>query len=291
MNQRFTRAALVALGLTLAGALGACSMFGGGDKYSGAGKGKDLTRCPSAERMVSAVDNDYGQRFMSRFSKKIAYPAEALDAGQIGEVRLCARLTRDGQVTDGRIALGSGYPVLDGAALLAVGQLIVAKDADPMPKDFAHGQDAVWLSFPVSFKPPSGDAGKYYAAPAERPCKETGSKEGDLESQQVTLKEWGDFPGIFSDAIKQELVYPPAAQEARQTGYTLLCVALDRDAHLLGASISQGSGSALLDGASLIALGMMQIRFHVPPVPDRVRQAHDHVVFTQEIDWKPGSPG
>ncbi len=286
MNQRFTRAGLVAVSVLLAGALGACSMFGG-DK-SGVGTGKDVTRCPSAERMVVATGSDYGQRFMARFSKKISYPSEALEARQMGNVQMCARLTRDGKVLEGRIDQGSGYPILDGVALLAVGQLIAAKDADPIPKDFAHGQDAVWLSFPVSFKPPTEDAARFIAVPAERPCKDTGSKEGDIDAQQVTLKEWGDFPGIFSDAIKQELIYPAPALEAKQTGYTLLCVSLDRDAHLIGASISQSSGSALLDGASLIALGMMQVRQHMPPVPDRVRQAHDRVTFTQEIEWKPG---
>ena len=25
----------------------------------------------------------------------------------------------------------------------------------------------------------------------------------------------------------------------------------------------------------------------MPPVPDRVRQAHDRTTFTQEISWKP----
>jgi TonB family protein len=219
----------------------------------------------------------------------VVYPPEAVDAGQAGTLSLCARLTRDGKVHDARIASGSGYPVLDGAALMALGQLTMATEAEPMPKDFAKGQDSVWLSIPVNFQPPSGTKVQYVPAREDRPCKDTGSKEGDVDSQQISLKEWGDFPSMFSDAVRQELVYPPAALEAKQGGYTLLCVSLDRDAHLLGASISRSSGYPLLDAASLMALGMVQIKNHVPSLPDRVR-AHDRATFTQEVEWKPTLP-
>jgi TonB family protein len=294
MTQRFTRAALVALGLALAGALGACSMVGGRDsgasRAPGAGGSKDFTRCPLAERMTPAVDSEYGQAFMGRFSKLVVYPAEAVDAGQGGVVSLCARVTRDGRVHDGRIATGSGYPALDGAALLALGRMMAAEEGTAMPKDFAHGQDSVWLLFPVNFQPPGGNHVRYLSALPDRPCKDTGSKEGDVAGQEVTLKEWGDYPGMFSDAVKQELVYPPEALQAGQSGYTLLCVALDRDSHLIGASISRSSGYPLLDGASLLALGMVQLKAHMPPVPDRVRQAHDRAIFTQEIEWNPKAP-
>lgn len=290
MNQRLTRAALLAASLLLSLALGACSLFGGRQPAGGGASGKDATLCPTAEHLQSAVDSEYGQRLMSRFSKLVAYPPEAADAGQSGQLSLCARLSRDGKVHDARIAAGSGYPVLDGAALLALGQLTLAPAADPMPKDFAKGQDSVWLSIPVDFQPPAGSGKRFPRPPEDRPCKDTGSKEGDVESQQVSLKEWGDFPGIFSDDVKQELIYPPAALEAKQAGYTLLCVSLDRDSRLLGASISRSSGYPLLDAASLMALGMAQIKSHLPPLPDRVRQAHDRATFTQEIEWKPTAP-
>jgi TonB family protein len=290
MTQRLPRAALLAAGLLLSLALGACSLFGARAPAGGGATGRDATTCPGAGQLQSAVDSEYGQRLMSRFSRLVTYPPEAVDAGQSGQLSLCARLTRAGKVHDARIAAGSGYPVLDGAALMALGQLTLAPAADPMPKDFAKGQDSVWLSIPVDFQPPAGSGKRFPPMPQERPCKDTGSKEGDIESQQVSLKEWGDFPGIFSDAVKQELVYPPAALEARQAGYTLLCVSLDRDSRLLGASISRSSGYPLLDAASLMALGMVQIRAHMPPLPDRVIQAHDRATFTQEIEWKPTAP-
>jgi TonB family protein len=288
MNQRLTRAALVAAGLLLSLALGACSMFGHRDQAGGGSSGKYLTQCPLAERMQSAPDSEYGRSLMTRFSKLVVYPPEAVDSGQAGQILLCARLGRDGKVRDARIASGSGYPALDGAALMALGQLTQDPATDPMPRDFARGEDSVWLSIPVNFQPPSG--ARSFNAPPDRPCKDTGSKEGDIESQQVSLKEWGDFPSIFSDAVRQELAYPAAALQAKQAGYALLCVSLDRDSHLLGASISRSSGYPLLDAASLMALGMVQIKAHMPPLPDRVRQAHDRATFTQEIEWKPTLP-
>jgi TonB family protein len=287
MNQRFPRAALLAASLLLSLALGACSMLGSREPVGGGASGKDATQCPTAEHLQAAVDSDYGQHLMARFSKLVVYPPEAVDAGQFGQLGLCARLSRDGKIHDARIAAGSGYPVLDGAALMALGQLTLATEAEPMPRDFAKGQDSVWLSIPVDFQPPANSNVHYTRAPEDRPCKDTGSKEGDIEAQQISLKEWGDFPGIFSDAVKQELIYPAAAIEAKQGGYTLLCVSLDRDSHLLGASISRSSGYPLLDAASLMALGLVQIKAHMPPVPDRVRQAHDRTTFTQEISWKP----
>jgi TonB family protein len=284
-----SRAATLAAGLLLSLALGACSLFGGKEADAGGGPtGKDVTQCPVAEHMQSAPESEYGQRLMAHFSKLVVYPPEAVDSGQAGQITLCARVGRDGKVHAARIAAGSGYPVLDGAALMALAQLTLAPAADPMPRDFAKGADAVWFAIPVNFQPPAGSSA--LRAPAERPCKETGSKEGDTEAAQVSLKEWGDFPGIFSDAVRQELVYPRAALESRQAGYTLLCVALDRDSHLLGASISRSSGYPLLDAASLMALGMVQIKAHMPPLPDRVRSAHDRASFTQEIEWKPEAP-
>jgi TonB family protein len=286
MMKTLGKTALLLLPALMAWLLGGCSMFGGGKSAALA----DNTRCPAAAQMQQAVDSEYGQRFMGRFSRQISYPKEALDAGQIGVVQLCARIGRDGTVREGRIDSGSGYPVLDGVALLALGQLKFAREAaEPMPKDFAKGQEAVWLDFPVNFTPETGSPSRYWKAREDRPCKDTGTREGDIEAQQVTLKEWGDFPGIFSDAVKKELIYPPQAQAAKESGNVLLCVSLDKDSHLLGASLTRSSGSALLDGASLIALGMMQLKYQMPPVPDRVRQAHERVTFTQEIEWKPGA--
>jgi TonB family protein len=250
----------------------------------------DDTRCPAAAQMVQATDSDYGRVFLRRFSTRVAYPEEALSAGQTGTVQLCARLGRDGQVQDARIAAGSGFPLLDGAALLASGAMMSAKDREPMPPDFAPERKEPWIAFSVNFKPERPADQTYPREADNRKCKETGSKDGDAGAKAVSLEAWSGYPAEFSDAVKKELVYPRQALDASLTGVTLLCVSLDKDSRLLGVSVSQSSGSPLLDGASLIALGMMQLKIEIPYVPDRVRQSHDTVTFTQEIDWKLSKP-
>ncbi|MFI4980501.1 MAG: energy transducer TonB [Nevskiales bacterium] len=239
--------------------------------------------------MLAANESAYGQAFLKRFSDRVTYPSEALEAGQSGAVQLCALLSRDGVVHGGRIDAGSGFPLLDGAALLALGGLKHAKEAAPLPQDLAPGQQQVWLAFSVNFKPDRAGV-RLQEAQDDRPCKNTGTKEGDLNSGAVTSDEWNGFPAEFSDAVKKRLIYPKLALDDGESGYTLLCVSLDRDSHLLGVAISQSSGSPMLDGASLIALGMLQLKTEIPYIPDRVRQTHDTITFTQEIDWTQPKP-
>jgi outer membrane biosynthesis protein TonB len=82
-------------------------------------------------------------------------------------------------------------------------------------------------------------------------------------------------------------MYPEEALDGGVSGNTQLCVALDRNSRLVGVSISRSSGSPLLDGASLIAIGDVQLDNAIPQLPEAVRQDHDPVVFTHEIDWDP----
>ena len=286
--KRIAGICLAPIGAAVLCLLAACASSGG--KTQAFAGTTDDTTCPPVARMLVATDNAYGQNFLKRFSNRVSYPAEALNAGQIGVVQLCAMVSRDGLVHSGRIAAGSGFPLLDGAALLAVGALKGAKEHAPLPDDLAPGQQQVWIAFSVNFKPERPAEAPLHEAEEKRPCKDTGSKEGDAGAREVTAEEWNGFPAEFSDAVKKELVFPKQALDAGESGYTLLCVSLDRDSRLLGVSISRSSGSALLDGASLIALGMLQLNTEIPYVPSRVREAHDTVVFTQEIDWKPSAP-
>jgi TonB family protein len=249
----------------------------------------DITRCPLATQMRQATESDYGRNFLARYSTHISYPAEALNAGQTGAVQLCARVNRDGVVLDSRIVQGSGFPLLDGAALLAAGVMKNAKEKAPMPADFAPDFRQVWIAFTVNFKPDKVADETYPRELEDRACKEPGSKDGDQAADTISSSEWGDFPSEFSDAVKKQLIYPAQALAAGESGYTLLCISLDHDSHLLGVSVSRSSGSPLLDGASLLALGMMQVRAEVPNIPDRIRQGHDTITFTQEIDWKPST--
>jgi TonB family protein len=265
--------------------LAACA--GGGTRPKAAASAEDDTRCPPTEQLVQALDSDYGHKFLTLVSSHVSYPSEALAAGQSGAVRLCARLGRDGVVRDGRVLGGSGYPILDGEALLALGSLKADKDHLPMPADFAAGQMRVWIAFVVNFKPERNVDPSFPPEAEDRPCKDTGAQDGDAGTKAVKLDEWGEFPANFSEAVKKQLFYPQAALDASVRGQTRLCVALDRDAQLLGVSISHSSGSPLLDGASLVAMGMLQLNNGIPKLPEAVRQAHEVVSFDHEIDWKP----
>jgi TonB family protein len=245
------------------------------------------TICPPVDNMLEATDSDYGREFLVRISRLVSYPAEALAAGQAGVVRLCVRLTRDGVVQDGHIISSSGFPILDGAALLAMGEMKRTKQEAILPQGLASGRHRVWMAFNIDFKPEHEVAETIPRESEDRPCKDNGSLDGDAGLRTVAPDDWGTFPSAFSEAVKRELMYPEEALDGGVSGNTQLCVALDRNSRLVGVSISRSSGSPLLDGASLIAIGDVQLDNAIPQLPEAVRQDHDPVVFTHEIDWDP----
>jgi TonB family protein len=247
------------------------------------------TVCPAPQHLLEATDSDYGRQFMGHVSELVTYPPEAMAAGQGGVVRLCVRLTRDGTVQDGHILTGSGFPVLDGAALLAVGELKRTPQGREaiMPHGFATGRQRVWIAFNIEFKPESVVTETFPREADDRPCKENGSLDGDNGLKTVSPDDWSGFPSAFSEAVKRELMYPEEALDGGVSGHTRLCVALDSESHLLGVSISHSSGSPLLDASSLMAIGMMQLNNEIPQLPQEVRHDHSTVTFTHEIDWSP----
>jgi protein TonB len=54
-----------------------------------------------------------------KLSEHLFYPPEAVARGLEGEVRLIVKLSADGSVVDVSIAVSSGYPILDNAAVKA----------------------------------------------------------------------------------------------------------------------------------------------------------------------------
>jgi protein TonB len=83
------------------------------------------------------------RRHISQFKR---YPAEALRAKQQGTVLVTFVLARDGTVLDARIERGSGFPLLDQAAL------DMLHNASPVPALRAsYTGDRARLDIPVDF--------------------------------------------------------------------------------------------------------------------------------------------
>jgi protein TonB len=71
---------------------------------------------PAAEKTVAKREVKVAQR---KLAEHLYYPAEAVARGLEGEVRLIIKLSVDGAVDDVNIAVSSGYPILDNAAIKA----------------------------------------------------------------------------------------------------------------------------------------------------------------------------
>jgi protein TonB len=57
---------------------------------------------------------------LGRLSETMLFPPEALERGLEGEVTLLVQLGENGRILDASIASGSGYQILDAAAVRAV---------------------------------------------------------------------------------------------------------------------------------------------------------------------------
>jgi len=71
---------------------------------------------PVAEKTAAKREIKVAQR---KLSEHLFYPADAVARGLEGEVRLIIKLSVDGAVDDVNIAVSSGYPILDNAAIKA----------------------------------------------------------------------------------------------------------------------------------------------------------------------------
>ena len=88
----------------------------------------------------------YLQQLSGRIQRHKFYPASGRRLGEQGRVLIALVIARDGQVSDARVKLSSGYRRLDEAALAAV---LAAAPFSPLPPQFAD--EALLLSIPMDY--------------------------------------------------------------------------------------------------------------------------------------------
>jgi len=196
------------------------------------------------------------------------YPVEGLKRRQVGQVLLCVQLDRQGQVLKAQVARSSGFPVLDGSALWALGTYSADGAIPELPPELSPGEDKVWLGLPVDFNPPPqpGAGDDEHAQPG--PC---ARHSWNQARARATAKSFTDEDRAFFDAmnaaIGRYVHYPRQALDLGNEGALWLCVSIDRDSHLLDASIIRSSGIPLLDGEALLGLARAQEHDQLPKLP------------------------
>ncbi len=219
--------------------------------------------CPERDAMAPVTNSPYGHAFEQGYSPWTFYPRKTLEARQAGEVVLCVRLNRDGVVQQAQVASSSGFVALDGSALFSLGLFNSSGKIPKLPEDFMPGEGAVWLALPVDYQPPPKEGASDQNAGAG-PC---ARRQDKPYHGSRYIPELGDFPRRMSYTISDEFRYPQQAIADHTSGDVLLCIAIDRASHLIDAAIRHSSGSPLLDGEALIALGVAQMKDELPKLP------------------------
>lgn len=82
---------------------------------------------------------------LARIEEMRRYPASALSRRQQGVVQLLFRMNREGEVLSARVTGGSGFAVLDSAAL----QML--RRAEPLPRIPPERPDEIEVAVPIEF--------------------------------------------------------------------------------------------------------------------------------------------
>lgn len=247
--------------------------------------------CPAAESTQAVSDSAYAKALQQRFAHWAFYPSEALNAGQTGQVLLCVQLDRNGRILRGRVAQSSGFPELDGAALYALGLLDDSEELGSLPDSLAPGRAKVWLTFPVNFAPPPPAYVKYVKPQAPRPClelREARACPANAACPKASASSPAEqvFSRKASTALLKEIRFPKEAMKSGTNGQATLCVSADAQGKILDATVLSDSGSAILDGSALMAIGMVQLNAGLPPVPAEVLKGREHLLLTWPINWE-----
>lgn len=144
--------------------------------------------CPGSD-VLNATESAFGTAIVRTIGQQAFYLNEAAENGQVGTATLCLHVQRDGTIDHVLIDRSSGYPLLDGAALYAVGLVAAVNEGrmrpprslssahspfypgilPPPPPELLKGQDALWLRFPFSFSPADDPNNRQVVSSRRRP--------------------------------------------------------------------------------------------------------------------------
>ena len=246
------------------------------------------TPCPGLDTLKLTTNTAYGRAFDHHFAHWGFYPTEGLAAGEAGQAILCVKLDRLGNLLKWQVAQSSGYALLDGTALISLGWLDMAQEQQVVPAQMLDASGEVWLALPVDYAPPPDEqqgAAPHAAPPGPRPCS-TRTIDGRIATTLPEKLVGRDFHGRFVEALRHDFHFPKDAVLAKISGEGLYCIAIDQDSQIRDVSILRSSGSAMLDGAFLQALGIMQLQSEMPPLPPQVPRNGSFYVFTEQWDME-----
>ena len=230
--------------------------------------------CPQNEEQSDpphlAAERDFINTLQHEIDEYVVYPELAKSNGQAGLVELCVNVLRNGEFRYSMMKQSSGYALLDGESLYAVGtaQLDLARRNSlvSIPDSVATGESDVWFEVPIDFKRKDGEA------PQPLTSHETEAELSDekwADAMQYFKSPEGQATELLiNDRISKELRHLPYRLVAE--GHVVANLTVNRQGQLFDVQIVRGSGISIFDGTVLLALGLMSMHPEPIPIPEAV---------------------
>lgn len=224
--------------------------------------------CPASARPVTDYP-DYGSRVLRAIGKRTFYPEVARFLGESGQVVVCVKMDAQAGAVQALVDRSSGFPLLDGAALYAVGRAAVDGQIPPPPPSVAPQSLAVpggWVKLPIRFALSGDEAPAVPAGPAGDATQQrefiqhfTTESKGNIlyfnmKSRSCQLVNGASWIAELEGQITGRMRDPRGSASSNLQGTALLGAEFDRDGHLLRAALVESSGDPRFDGIALMAL-------------------------------------
>ena len=245
-------------------------------------------QCPAGDALLQATGSDYGRELIQQVGRRTFYPEAALKLDQSGVVKLCVKVSRNGEIQKAQVQNSSGYLLLDGAALYSVGRA-KTYGVGEVPTELDAGAASVWFAVPVQFKI-AGEQG-VSAAPARAADEPEPNCMLD-DKQLVSTERWRNSPegqrylNGMQAAFQAQMLYPRDAVMQSEEGHAVVCIVINRQGRILNARIAQSAGDPLFDGVLLLAVGIVGLRAETGPIPDAVAGTDKYFRFFAPVNWE-----